>query len=120
MCQHAFERDDQNTLPATPLNEFGSEDARFERFAETDCIGNEDALSGLTQGLKGRVELIGHQVHHTPMSEPDLGVIRSTATKLCLEIKEGAVELRTGVRHKFGLGGIQDNNLAFEFRQKLR
>jgi hypothetical protein len=73
--QHALLRNHQDALPAPALDQLGGENAGFERFSQTDGIGNQDPLARLLEGLQRGIELIGHEIHDRAMAQMDLVVI---------------------------------------------
>ena len=118
--EHALEGDHQNALPAAALDEFGGEDARFERLAEAYGVGDEDALPRLAEGLEGGIELVGNEVHHPAVAKADLIVAGGATAQLRFEIQEGAVEVGTGVGNKLGFGWVEDDYLFLERGEELR
>lgn len=63
--------DDKDPLAAPALNQLGGKDAGLKGFSKSDGIRNEDALAGLTQRLERRVQLVGCEVRHAPVTEVD-------------------------------------------------
>lgn len=59
---HCLHGDHHNALFLTAADQLGEEYADFDGFAETDRIGEQDAMPGLTESPEGRIELIRHHV----------------------------------------------------------
>lgn len=112
--EHGLLRDDQDALAPAALNQFGGEHARFERLAEADRIGNQDARARLTKGLQRRVELVRNEVHHPAVAEVHLVVIGDVAPAQALQVQDAGVVGGRVVGDELGFLGVEDGYLVFE------
>ena len=116
--EHGFLRDHQNALASTALDQLGGQNTGFEGFSQTNRVGNQDTGAGLLESLQGRVELVGHHIHHATVSQVDSRVIGYCAPALALQIKHGGVVFGAFVRHQQGLSRIEDFDVFFEGGEK--
>ena len=105
--EHGLLRDDEDALAPASLNQLGGQHTGFQRLAQADGVGDEDARARLPQRLQRRVELVGHKVHHTAMAKMDFLVVGHIAAAQALQVQQRRVERRAGVGHEFGLGRVQ-------------
>ena len=118
--EHGLLCDDEDALATAPLNQLGGQHAGFQRLAQADGVGDEDARARLPQRLQRRVELVGHQVHHTAMAKMDLLVVGHISAAQALQVEQRRVEGRAGIGHKFGLGRIEDLDVVLQGGQEQR
>jgi hypothetical protein len=100
------------------LDQLRGQDPGFERFTQADHIRDQDPLTRLSEGLKGRVQLIRHQIHHATVPEVDEVIVWSAAPQLGLEVEQGAIEVGTGVRHQLGERRIQNHHFSLQVREE--
>ncbi len=112
--EHALDGDDEDPLPAPPLDELAEEDARLERLPEPDGVGDEDPLPRLLERLDRGVELVGHGVHGGPVPYVEVRVGGRRLPKEALDVEpRGPVRARR-VRHERGLGRVEHLDVALE------
>ena len=98
--EHALHREHQDAPGAPPGNQLAHQDAGLQGLAETDRIRDQDALSGPGEGLTGRIELIGHEVHGGLVADVDVAVVGDGGAKLALHVQEAVREPREAVGHE--------------------
>ena len=89
--EHALQRNDEDAFATSPLNQLRGEDPGFERLSEASRVGDQNTSAWLLEGLQRRIQLVGHQVHDTAVSEVDQFVVRNTPTPVALQIQQSVV-----------------------------
>lgn len=101
-------------LAALALDEFGNENAGFERLADADGVGDQDARAGRFKRHQGGLELVGKNVHRGVLSDVDLGVRRGRSPQKRFNEKLRANVARRLVLNDSRLLGIQNLDLLLE------
>ena len=119
LLHHTFGRHDQDPLSVSPGDQFTHQDPGFQRFSKTDGISDQDPFPGSLKCLKGRLQLIGKQIHHCPAAHMNVVVHRLFLTPGAFQKKTSGHVLRSLIRNKTGIQGIDSADI-FQISQKLR
>lgn len=113
LLEHRLDSKNENSLPATARDQFGDENPRFERFADTDRVGNQDAGTRGGERFDGGLQLIGKDVHRGLLCDVHLGVRRGRAPQERLDEELRLHEALRRVRHEVRFLGAQDRDAVF-------
>ena len=69
LSQHRLHRDHQNAPALSSLDQFGKQDATFDRFPETYRVGDEDSLPRLGQCQTRWLQLEREDIHCPSMPQ---------------------------------------------------
>ena len=101
--EHALHREHQDAPGAPAGDQLAHQDAGLQGLAESDRIRNQDALPGSGEGLSGRVELVGHEIHGGLVPYVDAAVVGDGGAKLALHVQNERVNaIRTLYTRQLG------------------
>ena len=109
---------DEDALAAAPLNQLGGENAGLERLAEAHRVSDQNPRAWLLERLERRVELVGHQVHDTAVSQMNELVVRNTPAPVALQVQQRVVVRRARVRDELRVRRIEDLDPLFQLCQE--
>lgn len=115
LFKHGLDGEDENALAALALDELGNEHACFERLADADRVGDQNAGTRGFKGPDGRLKLIGEHVHGGVLSNVDLGVGGGRPAKEGVNEETRADVVHGVVLHEARLLRIEDLDLLLEF-----
>src|SRR5207247_8348617 len=113
-------RDDKDAAPAPAADELREQNAGFQRLAETDCVGNQDARPRLLEREPGGMELKVHHVEHRAAPEHRLARRRGHAPELALQVEPRAPVPGSWIHHELRLAGIEYRDLRLVLLEEDR
>ncbi len=118
--EHALHRRHEDASPAAAADELREQDARLERLAEPDRVGDQDPRARLLERQPGWLELEVHHVERGVAPEDRLGRGRRHASELALEVQPGLPVACGGVSDELCLARVEHRDLRLVLLEEDR